>query len=131
MRALTDGHATPRLRLVDAIASLKRVEHVSARDKKQYLLSQPTLDVYLKVIQLLPRVAHVGLDPLTQLRELSGSEQLCRTAATRAVLLNQLTTAIEAYEDGKAVFWMQALRLRSNALDDLPAAERNKLRQLF
>jgi hypothetical protein len=49
----------------------------------------------------------------------------------RAVFLNQLTTAVEAYEEGKTVFWMQALRLRSNALDDLPAAERNKLRQLF
>jgi hypothetical protein len=62
------------------------------------------LDVYVAAIQLLPRVAHAGLDLSARLRELSGSEQLCRAAAMQAILLNQLPVAVEVFEEGKAVF---------------------------
>jgi hypothetical protein len=48
----------------------------------------------------------------------------------RAALLEQLPTAIELLEEGKAVFWSQALELRSTALD-LPVADRERLKHLF
>jgi tetratricopeptide (TPR) repeat protein len=131
MQATTDSKATARQRLIHGIHSLLSVEISSARDAKRYLYSQPALDVYFEVIQLLPRVAHVGLDLSTRLRELSGSEQLCRTAAMRAMLLNQLPMAVEVFEEGKAVFWSQALRLRSDAISDLPVDDRDNLGNLF
>jgi tetratricopeptide (TPR) repeat protein len=131
MQAITDNSATPRLRLIRGIQSLRRVERASARNPKQYFYSQQVLVVYIQAIQLLPRAAHAGLDISVRLRELAGSEQLCRVAAMRAMLLGQLPTAVEVFEEGKAVFWSQALRLRSTALDKLPTADGDRLRHLF
>jgi tetratricopeptide (TPR) repeat protein len=131
MQAMLDNNIPPRLRLIEGIQSMQLVEQTSFRDTKQFFCSQQALDVYVETIQLLPRAAHVGLDISARLRELSGSEQLCRAAAMRAMLLDQLPTAVEVFEEGKAVFWSQALRLRSTALDELPTAERERLRNLF
>jgi hypothetical protein len=107
------------------------VDVISFRDEQQYLYSELALDVYVEAIQLLPRAAHAGLDLSTRLRELSGSEQLCRAGAMRAMLLGQLPMAVEVYEEGKTVFWSQALRLRSTVLDVLPVADSKKLKHLF
>jgi tetratricopeptide (TPR) repeat protein len=131
MQAMKDDSATARLRLISSIRSLRWVERASLRDIEQYFYSQRALDVYVQAIQLLPRAAHVGLNISARLRELSGSEQLCRTAAMRAMLLKQLPTAVEVFEEGKAVFWAQALRLRSTVLDELPKADGERLRNLF
>jgi hypothetical protein len=131
MQAMTDNSASPRQRLIQGIQSLRRVEAASDRDAEQYLYSQQALDVYVHAIQLLPCAAHAGLDVSTRLRALAGSEQLCRAAAMRAMLLNQLPTAVEVFEEGKAVFWSQALRLRSTALDKLPSADSERLIKLF
>jgi tetratricopeptide (TPR) repeat protein len=131
MQAMMDNSASPRLRLIQAIQSLRHVETASARNPEQYFYSQQALDLYVEAIQLLPRAAHVGLDISARLRALSGSEQLCRAAAMRAVLLERLPAAVEVFEEGKAVFWSQALRLRFNALNELPTADDERLRHLF
>jgi tetratricopeptide (TPR) repeat protein len=131
MQATTDNNAAPRQRLLRGIETLRLVEHASSRNVKQYFYSQIALDVYIAAIQLLPRVAHAGLDISRRLRELSGSEQLCRAAAMRAVWLGQHSTAVEVFEEGKAVFWSQALRLRSTALDELPSTDSKRLRDIF
>jgi hypothetical protein len=131
MQAMTDNSASPRQRLVQGIQSLRRIEAASARDVKQYFYSQQALDVYVHAIQLLPRAAHAGLDVSARLRALSGSEQLCRAVAMRAMLLDKLPTAVEVFEEGKAVFWSQALRLRSTALDALPTTDNERLSRLF
>jgi tetratricopeptide (TPR) repeat protein len=131
MQAMTDNSASPRQRLINGVQSLREVEQASFRNIRQFFTSQQALDVYVEAIQLLPRAAHVGLDASTRLRELSGSEQLCRAAAMRAMLLEQLPMAVEVFEEGKAVFWSQALRLRSTALDTLPTADSERLRHLF
>jgi tetratricopeptide (TPR) repeat protein len=130
MHAVKDNNASPRKSLRAAIQSLILMEHTSARDM-QFYFSQPALHVYVETIQLLPRAAHAGLDLSDRLHQLSGSEKLCRTAAMRAILLQQTSTAVEIFEEGKAVFWSQALRLRSTALDSLPAADRDRLSELF
>jgi hypothetical protein len=104
MQAMTDNGAPPRQRLISGIQSLRWLEMVSTRHVEQYFYSQRALDVYVAAIQLLPRVAHAGVDLSARLRELSGSEQLCRAAAMRAILLNQLPVAVEVFEEGKAVF---------------------------
>jgi hypothetical protein len=38
---------------------------------------------------------------------------------------------VRQFEEGKAVFWLQSLRLRSTALDELPTADSGRLRHLF
>jgi HEPN domain-containing protein len=131
MQAMKDNSAAPRRRLRQSIQSLRLVELTSFRDSKHFFYSQQALDVYIKAIHLLPRAAHAGLDVSARLRELSGSEQLCRAAAMRAMLLNQLPTTVEVFEEGKAVFWSQALRLRSTALDELQTADGERLGHLF
>jgi hypothetical protein len=131
MQAITDTIASPTKRLYGVIPLLELVDQQSHRDVKHYYYSQPALDVYVKAIELLPHAAHFGLDISTRLRELSGSDRLGRAAAMRAMYLGQLTTAVEAFEEGKAVFWSQSLRLRSAALDILPAADRDNLTHLF
>jgi tetratricopeptide (TPR) repeat protein len=131
MQTMTDYSASPRQRLIYGIQSLRRVEAASPRDFKQYLCSQQALDVYVHAIQLLPRAAHAGLDVSARLRALAGSEQLCRAAAMRAIMLDKLPTAVEVFEEGKAVFWSQALRLRSTALDALPTTDNERLSHLF
>jgi tetratricopeptide (TPR) repeat protein len=135
-QAMMDKHANPRLRLSHGVQSLQEVERASARDIKRCFLSQVALDVYVEAIQLLRRTAHVGVHLSTHVRELSGSEQLYCAAAVRAALLEQLPTAIELLEEGKAVFWsqalcLQALRLYPTAFDDLPVADGERLRHLF
>jgi hypothetical protein len=131
MQAMSDNNAPSKNRLVHGIRSLRLVEQTSSRNIVQYFYSQLDLDVYIQAIQLLPRVAHAGMNLSARLRELSGSEQLCRAAAMRAMLLNQLPTAVEVFEEGKTVFWPQALRLRSTALDELPNTDGKRLRHLF
>jgi hypothetical protein len=131
MQGMTDNSAPPRQHLIQGIRSLRQVETASARDVKQYFCSQQALDVYVHAIQLLPRAAHAGLDVSARLRALAGSEQLCRAAAMRAMLLDKLPTAVEVFEEGKAVFWSQALRLRSTALDALPTTDNERLSRLF
>jgi tetratricopeptide (TPR) repeat protein len=131
MQAMTDNSAPPRKRLIQGIQSLRRVETASARDPEHYLYSQQALNVYLQAIQLLPRADHAGLDVSARLRALSGSEQICRAAAMRAMLLGQLPTAVEVFEEGKAAIWSQALGLRSTAMDILPTADSDRLRDLF
>jgi hypothetical protein len=116
---------------MQATGSLPAVEGASAHSGEETLFSQNALQLYTEAIQLLPRAAHVGLDLSSRLRELSGSEHLCRTTVIRAILLNQLPLAIQVSEEGKAVFWSQSLRLRSNALDVLPAVDRECLGRLF
>lgn len=129
--AATDNSTSPSNRLSSAIVSLKWVEAMPAHISLQHSFSQRALDIYVLIIQLLPCAARVGLDLSTRLRKLSGSEQLCRAASTRAMLLQQLPMAIEVFEEGKAVFWSQLLRLRSTALDALPSSERKMLSNLF
>lgn len=70
------------------------------------------LEAYQLAIQLLPRVAHVGLDAWARLRVLDKGETLAARAAMHALLLCQPTAALELLEEGRALFWTQYLRLR-------------------
>jgi tetratricopeptide (TPR) repeat protein len=129
--AAEDNHASPRYRLEKFRLPLRQLERISTCNIDEYFYSQPALDVYTAVIQLLPSVAHLGLDPSNRLQELSGSENMSRAAAMRAMLLDQIPLAVEIYEEGKAVFWLQALRLRSTELNSLPPSDRDELLRLF
>jgi tetratricopeptide (TPR) repeat protein len=89
------------------------------------------LEAYTLVIRLFPRAASFGLDHAARLRALSGAEAISRNAATRAIAAGRDTEAVEMLEEGRGVFWSQALRLRTTELDHLPIQDAQELRRLF
>jgi tetratricopeptide (TPR) repeat protein len=76
------------------------------------------LEAYSQAIGLLPRMA--ALDTRLEARQtvLSRSEGLASAAASCAIREGKLEKAVEFLETGRAVFWSQALRLRT-PLDEL------------
>ena len=79
---------------------------------------QSALEAYQAAIELLPRLAMLGLDVLSRQQALaSGSDGLARDAAACAIRSYQYGKAVELLEAGRAVFWSQALRLRTSVSD--------------
>ena len=91
------------------------------------------LDAYLAAIQLLPRLATLGLDlPSRQQALTSGSDGLARAAAACAIRSGQFSKAVELLEEGRGVFWSQALQLRTpmNDLRDVAPELEEKLKRI-
>jgi tetratricopeptide (TPR) repeat protein len=75
---------------------------------------ESALEAYQAAVQLLPRLAMLYLDLESRQQALiSGSDGLARDAAACAIRLGQYDKAIELLEEGRAVFWSQALQLRT------------------
>jgi hypothetical protein len=75
------------------------------------------LDVYIAVIRLLPKVVYFGLDQRDQLVFTQSSRLTAIAAASHALALSKVGLALELLEQGRAVFWNQALRLRARDAD--------------
>ncbi|KIM82633.1 hypothetical protein PILCRDRAFT_70495, partial [Piloderma croceum F 1598] len=76
------------------------------------------LDAYQAAINLLPRLAMLGLNLQSRQQALtSGTDGLARNAAACAIRSGQYDKAIELLEEGRAIFWSQALRLRTPMMD--------------
>ncbi|KAF8512786.1 CHAT domain-containing protein [Gautieria morchelliformis] len=98
--------ASQRLRIAKLWATHADSRHESA------------LDAYYIAIQLLPRLAMLGLDLPSRHRALtSGSDGLARDAAACAIRMGQYERAVELLEEGRAVFWSQAMQLRTPMSD--------------
>ena len=86
------------------------------------------LEAYRAAIELLPRLAMLGLNLHSRHQALkSGSDGLARDAAACAVRSGQLEMAVELLEEGRGVFWSQALQLRTpitNLHDVAPELEK-------
>jgi tetratricopeptide (TPR) repeat protein len=117
----------PKVEAVIQLASENRVAATVSRLDRDEMV----LQVYILVLQLLPRAASLGLNHTGRLRALSGAETISRDAAARAVSAGRTTDAIEMLEEGRGVFWSQALRLRTTDIDLLPDQDAQKLRRLF
>ncbi|THH16518.1 hypothetical protein EW146_g4137 [Bondarzewia mesenterica] len=88
------------------------------------------LEAYQAAIELLPRIAMFGLNLQSRQEVLtSRSDGLARDAAACAVRLGRLDKAVELLEEGRTVFWSQALRLRT-PLDSLRAEAPELSKQL-
>jgi hypothetical protein len=124
-------------RLVGAVASLRVVEREHTASLKRGDASRWTqhaphiLKLYRRAVQLLPLAANFGLDPRTRLEVASGSDELSRRGAARAVLHNDVAEAVEMLEEGRGLFWSQLLHLRSSALDGLPEDDHRRLEGMF
>ncbi|KAF8510032.1 CHAT domain-containing protein [Gautieria morchelliformis] len=76
------------------------------------------LDAYQAAIELLPRLAMLSLDlPSRQQALTSGTDGLACAAAACAIESGQFERAVELLEEGRAVFWSQALQLRTPMTD--------------
>jgi tetratricopeptide (TPR) repeat protein len=116
-----------------ALADLRRIEHVSTMEVDAFHVDthlRPTLlDAYRNTIELLPRVAYFGLDLSERLAALRSSESLGGDAAMHALLMGQIDLAVELQEASRAIFWSQALHLRT-PFEDLPIDIAGKLKTL-
>jgi hypothetical protein len=74
------------------------------------------LDGYRTALEILPKVAWLGLDTASHHDQLlrERSEELGSVAATCAIELGRLEEAVELLDLGRSVFWQQASLLRSN-----------------
>jgi tetratricopeptide (TPR) repeat protein len=79
-------------------------------------LHESALEAYQAAVGLLPRLAMLGLDLQSRQRGLA------RDAAACAIRLAQYDIAVELLEEGRAVFWSQALQLRTPMTDLRDAA---------
>ncbi|KAF8512788.1 CHAT domain-containing protein [Gautieria morchelliformis] len=113
--------ASQRLRIAKLWATHADSRHESA------------LDAYYIAIQLLPRLAMLGLDLPPRHRALtSGSDGLARDAAACAMRMGQYERAVELLEEGRAVFWSQAMQLRAPMSDlrDVAPELEHRLRRI-
>jgi hypothetical protein len=73
-----------------------------------------TLDAYQHAVRLLPRLVTLGLDVQARRDILtSGTDDLARNAAACALRAGYLDLAVELLEEGRNIFWSQALKLRT------------------
>ncbi|EPT05715.1 hypothetical protein FOMPIDRAFT_1111424 [Fomitopsis schrenkii] len=112
-----------------AVARLARFSEIGVFD-------QPTqkrvVEVYSEVISLMPQVAYLGLSPSRRLQSIIRAEPAAVMAASHALALHDISTAIQLLEQGRAVFWQQATRLRTPLLDSqLPQSKQNEINQLL
>jgi hypothetical protein len=67
---------------------------------------------YERCLELLPRIAYLGLDNASRLRLLRKTPTLSSDAAIHALKCSTPERAVELLEEGRSVFWNQALHLR-------------------
>jgi tetratricopeptide (TPR) repeat protein len=136
-RAYADDFSHISQRLKSAVSDLQRVEEAYEATREPADVasvlhrSDQVMDLYAAVIGLLPRAANFGLDHDARLHAVSGSDEIARDAAARAILLGRAAQAVEMLEECRAVFWSQSLRLRDTGFDGVPEHDRRELDRLF
>ncbi|KIM81205.1 hypothetical protein PILCRDRAFT_821657 [Piloderma croceum F 1598] len=86
--------------------------------RSAHSLHKSALDAYQVAVELLPRLAMLGLDLQARQHALTlGSDGLARDAAACAIQSGEYSKAVELLEEGRAVFWSQALQLRTPMTD--------------
>jgi tetratricopeptide (TPR) repeat protein len=120
--------ASTDMRNVEATyASVTRHMDEAARSRYNTLV----LELYSQIIGILPLAANFGIDHKARLRAVVGTDRIARNAASRAVLVGRVSVAIETLEEGRGVFWMQTLHLRTTAFKGVPRDDREELQRLF
>jgi hypothetical protein len=131
--AYSDAYSHVSGRLKSAIPDLQRVEaaysaSLVGTDPKD---AKRVLDLYAQIIGLLPLAANFGLDHKARLQALTGYDAIARDAAARAVLHEVPSQAVTMLEQGRGVFWMQTLHLRTTAFDGVPEDDCQQLERML
>jgi hypothetical protein len=120
--------ASTDMRNVEATyASVTRPMDEAARSRYNTLV----LELYSQIIGILPLAANFGIDHKARLRAVAGTDRITRNAASRAVLVDRVSVAIETLEEGRGVFWTQTLHLRTTAFKGVPRDDREELQRLL
>jgi hypothetical protein len=120
--------ASTDMRNVEATyASVTRHMDEAARSRYDTLV----LELYSQIIGILPLAANFGIDHKARLRAVVGTDRIARNAASRAVLVDRVSVAIETLEEGRGVFWTQTLHLRTTAFEGVPRDDREELQRLL
>jgi hypothetical protein len=128
-------HITRRLRT--ASTDMRNVEatyasvtrHMEEAARSRY--NTMVLELYSQIIGILPLAANFGIDHKARLRAIVGTDRIARNAASRAVLVDRVSMAIETLEEGRGVFWTQTLHLRTTAFEGVPVNDREELQHLL
>jgi tetratricopeptide (TPR) repeat protein len=138
--ALSDNNAPAKVRLRLAASNLPHVMHaylsilLANAQLAAVADGSSVLDLYRQAIQLLPRAVNFGLYPEARLDVLGdGLEDLSRVGAVCILLFNHdnVAEAVEILEEGRNIFWSQALHLRASGLDGIPDEDRKELQRIF
>jgi hypothetical protein len=135
--AYSDELTQVNQRLGEAVSDLRCAEmgyteamkNADASTRAQY--STRILDLNAQVLCLLPRAAHFGLNHKARLQVITGSDEIARNAAARALFLGRTSQAVELLEEGRGIFWSQTLHLRATGFDGVPANDREDLLRLL
>jgi tetratricopeptide (TPR) repeat protein len=136
--AYADNFCHVNRRLRSAMSDLQKVESAYSVATKTGLdaatmehCNSSVLELYAQVIGLLPRAANFGLDHRTRLQAVTGLDVIVRNAAARALLLGHVAESLEMLEEGRGVFWAQALHLRTATFDQVPRKDHQELQRLL
>jgi hypothetical protein len=81
------------------------------------LRHESAIEAYHIAINLLPRLAMLSLDVHSRQQALTCSDGLACDAAACAIQSGQYDKAVELLEEGRGIFWSQALKLRTPMTD--------------
>ncbi|THG95939.1 hypothetical protein EW026_g5795 [Hermanssonia centrifuga] len=121
-----DPRADARLTLAFIRYSLGLVNSIDWKDQKSF---KALVEVHMKAVRLLPEIAYFGLDVQSRLVALREFGELTSIATLLACFERRGCEAVEIMEEGRALFWSQALKLRTQ-FDELPADIRTPLSTL-
>lgn len=116
--SVVDHLRHPRMRLQSANEVLARADGWATREGFSSASRRELVHAYQKIVLIFPQVAAFDLDVENRLESLKVSEKVASRGACHALVLQEPTLAVELLEEGRAVFWAQALRLRTQ-FDDL------------
>jgi hypothetical protein len=135
MQGLTHQTLSTMERLHEGIRCLGAMERAYGNDdlglNTKSDCDHAILELYVQVIRLLPRAANLGLNHTARLRAVAGSDGVSRNAAMRAITMGRGPEAVEMLEEGRGIFWSQALCLRASGLDCVPDEDRHTLQEIF
>jgi hypothetical protein len=136
-KAYADSISPVSRRLKSAIVDLQQLEAAYAASTKGGHTGSRThddervLDLYIQVLGLLPLAANLALDHTARLQALTGCDEICRNAAAWAMLLGKVSQAVQMLEQGRGVFWTQAIHLRGTAFEGGPHDDCQELQQMI
>jgi hypothetical protein len=130
LQALSSPHRAIYLRITEVMAVLQGIERdVTPSWPKEEPLRLLLLDLYREINTLLPKLATFDQNIHTRMRVLAACKDLPSYASAHALILGHTDEAIDLLETGRAVFWMQYLRLRSS-FTEAPEDVRKELAEL-
>lgn len=126
---VTDEYCTAQKRLTEGLPVLKLFQHLFQSGKMSKEASFRLLHAFRLTVHLLLQIAYFGLNAQSRYHVLTQAPGLAADAAIHAIETENLESAIEVLEEGRAIFWVQHLRLRTS-FNELPSNLAEELKEI-